>query len=455
MNYEDIPATLYENLPIEAALNRLGFVERSECGLPKRNWGRIEVIAGPWIWEWKLLITIKQNSKSTNYLPQEHSIGRTMRPIDILIIIYCNCDSLFRNEEPPKELMWGKMEWDQYNKEQREEYERRPKVWAEKIFFRFCITYFEKRNDWANEDYDIEFSHADGQLKIKAKDDVVFCPAIGTFNGTLTMSARQLFRHLPKRFVSPTVFIQVLKEHKATISSHMIPNAIWTENPVAEATGISSSVDEASSTKLFGAENTIFTEKKAIKARAVLRKKLSSQNTDIPIKSESEAIDLSTKSTHELVGDVFKIIDEHINLEKKNISSGGVVRDNILKELIPENNDQLNQESKKALKELNQSPDGTALYCLQLAKWSLNNNLEDRDGRLQEMVEEIMPGWNPNKVMKFLTTNLDTGEECDPVDWQMVKNNPEELADQILLTISDQLMLHYLEGYPRHLQPKI
>ena len=359
MNYKDIPATLYENLPIETALNRLGFVERSEYGLPKRNWGRIEVIAGPWIWEWKLLITIKRNSERTIYLPQEHSIGRTMRPIDILAIIYCACDPLFRNEEPPKELMWGKLEWDRYNKEKREEYERRPKVWAEKSFFRFCITYFEKRNDWANEDYDIEFSHADGQLKIKAKDDVVFCPAIGTFNGILTMSARQLFRHLPKRFVSPTVFIQVLKEQKVTISSHMIPNAKWKEKPTSP---------------------------------------------ESPVMKE-----------------LIEIVP------------------------IPQNSEKLNQESKKALLALKQQPDETGLYCLQLADYSLKHNLEDPDGRLTTTLEE-MHGWKPQEVMNYLESN---GEE-DAVDWNLVNNDPNELADQILIRIGDNLALT-LPCYPKNL----
>jgi len=228
MNYEEIPTELTKNMPVEEALKLIGFTGRSDCGNPKRTWGPIEVIAGPWICEWKLLIIIKQNSKDTIYLPQELSIGRTMRPIDILVIIYCACDSFFLTEDPPKELMWGKLEWNHYNEELRQELERRPKLWAEKQFFRFCISYLGKRYDWANEDYNIEFSHNDGQLKITAKDDIIFCPAIGTFNGTLTVSARQLFRCLPKRFVSPTVFIEVIKEDEAIISSHMIP-ARWIE----------------------------------------------------------------------------------------------------------------------------------------------------------------------------------------------------------------------------------
>jgi hypothetical protein len=229
ITYAEIPSELFEKLPIEDALKRLGFSERSEYGLPKRNWGPIEVIAGPWV-GWKLIVTIKQNTEDVIQMPRELSIGLTMRPIDILVIIYCACDSLFRHDDPPKELMWGKMEWDRYNEEQRQELERRPKVWVEKNFFRFCINYLEKKYDWLNEDFDVDFSHAAGQLKIKAMDDIVCCPAIGTFNGTLTFSARQLFYQLPKRFVRSTVFIEVLKEHKASIGSHIIP-ARWTENP--------------------------------------------------------------------------------------------------------------------------------------------------------------------------------------------------------------------------------
>lgn len=360
MNCEDIPAELTETLPIEIALNRLGFFEKSEFGLPKRSWGPIEVIAGPWICDWKLLITIKTKNDRFIYVPQELSIGRSMRPIDILVIIYCACDSLFLKEEPPIELLWGKMEWDRYNKEQREEYERRPKVWAEKSFFRFCISYIEKKYDWPNEDFDVEFSHADGQLKIMAKDIVVFCPAIGTFNGTLTISARQLFRRIPKRFVSPTVFIEVIKEDKAIISSHMI-SAKW--------------IEKTASPKCMVTEDLI-----------------------------------------------------------------GVVP-------IPQNNEKLNQESKNALLALKQNPDETGLYCLQLAEWSLKNRLEDPDGRLTTTLEE-MKGWKHQNVMLFLCRNQDTKEEEDPVPWDKVKDDPKELADQILLTIHDKLTT-MLPCYPQ------
>ena len=114
---------------------------------------------------------------------------------------------------------------------------------------------------------------------------------------------------------------------------------------------------------------------------------------------------------------------------------------------IPQNSEKLNQESKKALLALKQQPDETGLYCLQLAEYSLKNNLEDPDGRLTTTLEE-MRGWKPQEVMNYLERDLETNEEVDAVDWKLVNNDPNELADQILLAIHDNLTLT-LPCYPQ------
>ena len=116
---------------------------------------------------------------------------------------------------------------------------------------------------------------------------------------------------------------------------------------------------------------------------------------------------------------------------------------------IPQNSEKLNQESKKALLALKQQPDETGLYCLQLAEYSLKNNLEDPDGRLTTTLEE-MRGWKPQEVMNYLERNLETNEEVDAVDWKKVNNDPNELADQILIAIGDNLTLT-LPCYPKNL----
>jgi len=120
-----------------------------------------------------------------------------------------------------------------------------------------------------------------------------------------------------------------------------------------------------------------------------------------------------------------------------------------MNELIPENNEQLNQESKKALLSLKQKPDETGLYCLQLAKYSLKHNLDDQDGRLTTTLEE-MHGWKPQEVMNYLQRDPETEEEKDAVDWKLVNNDPNELADQILIAIGDNLTTT-LPCYPKNL----
>ena len=116
---------------------------------------------------------------------------------------------------------------------------------------------------------------------------------------------------------------------------------------------------------------------------------------------------------------------------------------------IPQNSEKLNQESKKALLALKQQPDETGLYCLQLAEYSLKNNLEDPDGRLTTTLEE-MRGWKPQEVMNYLERDLETNEEVDAVDWNLVNNDPNELADQILIRIGDNLATT-LPCYPKNL----
>lgn len=228
MDNYDIPIELAEVHPIEEALRILRFNERSKFELPTRHWGEIEVTAGPWIGCWQLIISINLHSERKIYIPQERCIGLNMKPIDILAIIYNACESLFRYEEPPKELLWGKKHLERYWDARRKEEEKRPKLWVEREFFRFCLSYIAQYNDWSDEDYDVNFTYTDGQMKIKARDMEVCCPARGAFNGMLTFSARQLYRNLPKRFTDTTIKFVVWSNDRAIIASQMLPSK-WTE----------------------------------------------------------------------------------------------------------------------------------------------------------------------------------------------------------------------------------
>ncbi|MDD2367544.1 MAG: hypothetical protein PHN84_15445 [Desulfuromonadaceae bacterium] len=226
----EIPKEFLEKLSTEEAFRLLGFKD-NKYGNLVRCWGDIEVSAGPWMGCWKMMVMINRNTSRQIYLPQEYPIWPNMLPIDILATIYTCCRELFRTEEPPQELLWGKRHMERYWEKLRQEEAKRPKVWADREFFRFCMSYIEKMNDWSEEDFEIQFSHAEGQLKIQTKGVVVCCPAVGTFYGTLTISARQFFRRMPKRFLANTVRIIVMSENKATIESHSLP-VTWLEASV-------------------------------------------------------------------------------------------------------------------------------------------------------------------------------------------------------------------------------
>ncbi len=61
-----------------------------------------------------------------------------------------------------------------------------------------------------------------------------------------------------------------------------------------------------------------------------------------------------------------------------------------------------------------------------------------------------MKGWKPQDVMNYLERDPETNEEVDAVDWNLVNNDPNELADQILIRIGDNLTLT-LPCYPKNL----
>lgn len=119
-----------------------------------------------------------------------------------------------------------------------------------------------------------------------------------------------------------------------------------------------------------------------------------------------------------------------------------------MEEQFLENKHRLNQESKKALLKLKQQPRPSGLYCLQLAEWGLEHSLEDQDGRLTETIRETMLTWKPERVMRYLTSDPETGEEVDPITWAEVENKPRELADQIVMIIHDNLTSQ-LDCYPQ------
>ena len=134
-------------------------------------------------------------------------------------------NKIFSEEAPPNdELTLGK-QYLELKRSVQKLLPPMPTIWAEREFFRFCVSYIEKRHDWSKEDYEVVFSYQDGQLKFVVGSLSIFCPARGTWIGSAYVSGRQLFRRLPKRFLSDVVTICV-EPDKIRIESRPIP-ARW------------------------------------------------------------------------------------------------------------------------------------------------------------------------------------------------------------------------------------
>jgi hypothetical protein len=116
-----------------------------------------------------------------------------------------------------------------------------------------------------------------------------------------------------------------------------------------------------------------------------------------------------------------------------------------MKEKIPENESKLNQEAKKALKNLGEYPEPEYLYSLQLALWGLESGKFQADDRLRNSLEAML-GWKQAKVNDLLEKCLN-GEPKEPVVWERV-NGEVDLAEELLLSFDDVLK-DLLPGYPK------
>jgi hypothetical protein len=223
LTFDKVPKELVEIHPIEDTLRILGFDDESKFGNPKKSWGPLEVEAGPWVGGWLLIFSTEWRSERVLPVPYESLIPLNERPIVVLSIVHEAWHSWFDWMDTPDDLRLGKEFGERNWKEQLQEYLCRPTIWADREFFRFCVSYLDKFTDWPEEDTRVELSYADGQLKLKIKNKEVYCPARGKFAGRLTLSARQFFRYLSKRFIGDTVLIQVIEEEKVIIGSRLLP----------------------------------------------------------------------------------------------------------------------------------------------------------------------------------------------------------------------------------------
>lgn len=225
-HHPDFPPFMTEKMPIDKALDALGFVKTEEIGY-SREWDGVAFDASESFLGWCLIFG-GHISRREMIEPFPIHIPSEIAPIDLMATIYKYWAMAYPNKDPNElSLIWGK-EWIDYKKELRQLIPDVPTVWADREFFRYCLSFIEKRIDWDKADYDIEFSFENGQLKIVAQDIALFCPSFGQLIGTTKASARQLFRRIPKRFLGGLVSIN--SDGKKLLIDSCELDATWSDD---------------------------------------------------------------------------------------------------------------------------------------------------------------------------------------------------------------------------------
>lgn len=218
---QDIPKEFTESRPVEETLSLLGF-RKNHLGNLEQEWGELKLSASQLFTDW--VIMGNYATKRTIGNPM-FKVSNEADPIRLFAEFYKMWIDAFPKEAlPTEELSLGK-EYLEQKRNVQKLLPPKPTIWAEREFFRFCISFIAKHHDWSTEDYEVEFSFQDGQLKLVVNSSPIFCPARGSWTGSAVVSGKQLFRLLPKRFLNDTVALG-MEHDKLRVESQMIP-AQW------------------------------------------------------------------------------------------------------------------------------------------------------------------------------------------------------------------------------------
>jgi hypothetical protein len=133
----------------------------------------------------------------------------------------------FEKREPKLDALLLGKEWLKFQKEIRSLMPPASTLWVNREFFRMCTRHLERSQDWAKADFEIHFSHLAGQLRIQTDQSEFFYPTIGTWLGTMSVSAAALYLQLPKRLTGSFVALRAHTDY-LSIGGRSVP-AKWTE----------------------------------------------------------------------------------------------------------------------------------------------------------------------------------------------------------------------------------
>lgn len=212
---ENIPEFFYNYLVVEE-LEFLGFT-KNYFGCFEKKYGNEENYFTPAVsdagFEWAISIEFYTSNKRTLICPRAFSVYRDITLIELISVIYEEWKSAFGRKYIPNELLYGKTYID-YLQTLKNSRPKKPSIQVERDTFRFFINKIIKNNKIFNENFEIEFSCINNQLKIVAESETLYIPTLSIENicdEKIYVSAQVLFKGIPKRFIGNVVTLGVGK----------------------------------------------------------------------------------------------------------------------------------------------------------------------------------------------------------------------------------------------------
>jgi hypothetical protein len=211
-------------VPTEQILEQLNF-KKNNLGNYFRTWANLRVAALEWLGGYHFILTWASVDRRSAGQP-ELRVPAKVAPALLLAVLYDSSKDAFSKGGLPPELQIGKEELE-YRRKTQALMPPPPTIWADRKFLRFCLSYVDRAADWSQDDYVLRLAFAGEQLRIQAKSQTVFCPARGNWLGASIVSARDLFRRIPKRFLSQVVALQ--QKGDALVIDRRTVKAKWEE----------------------------------------------------------------------------------------------------------------------------------------------------------------------------------------------------------------------------------
>lgn len=225
MDHPNFPTNLTKQQPLANLLESLDFIKTDTGYAWKTDKLDFSITMG--FFNTWFLVRGPYITSRAMYTEHEILLESNISPIEFMAKLYKLWSEVFNNQETSDpNLIWGQ-KWIQYQEDVKAMIPPPPTIWADREFLRFCLSHIERLHDWIDKDYEISFTQIPGQLKITANHTTVYCPARGYLLGEIVVSAKALFRHLPKRFIGDIVSLQS-KGDKLLLDGRSFP-ARWVE----------------------------------------------------------------------------------------------------------------------------------------------------------------------------------------------------------------------------------